>query len=267
MTSSKPREIVAIGDVHGTKKGLEEILRHAGLIDPDGAWTGGNRVLVQTGDLIDRGRWGRRCYDLLKDLQPQARDSGGEVVMLIGNHELMVLQGTPWRPEDLTNPTKFGQTVIHDIMARTVKAAHAEQGYLFSHAGVRSRLRERLLGTRSVSSSVDATEALAQAINEQLQEAVRKVMFAVDKALTKDAWAHPIFSDEGVFWNRAVGEVSSAGAGAIRQVVGHSVHTRIHASSDRRIHDIDVAICAGGRAYLRVENGRPIPVDLASPSR
>jgi hypothetical protein len=52
--ASEPR-VVAVGDVHGDLNGVVSILQEAGLINAAHHWTGGNAVLVQTGDLLDRG--------------------------------------------------------------------------------------------------------------------------------------------------------------------------------------------------------------------
>jgi hypothetical protein len=85
--------IVAVGDVHGNFQGLVRILQRARLIDADMKWIGGRAVLVQTGDLLDRGGAVRRVLELMMDLQKQAAAAGGRVIVLLGNHEAMNLTG------------------------------------------------------------------------------------------------------------------------------------------------------------------------------
>jgi hypothetical protein len=85
--------LVAIGDVHGDLPGLRSILKEAGLADDNGAWTGGDAVLVQTGDLIDRGPSTRGVLDFVMALEKGAAKSGGSVVVLLGNHEIMNMTG------------------------------------------------------------------------------------------------------------------------------------------------------------------------------
>jgi hypothetical protein len=85
--------VVAIGDIHGDLEALLTILRQRKLIDVDGNWTGGKTNLVMLGDLNDRGPDTRVIMDLLMNLEKQAPGSGGKVVSVLGNHELMVLQG------------------------------------------------------------------------------------------------------------------------------------------------------------------------------
>jgi len=83
--------IVAIGDIHGEYEGFVSILEETGLVDGRGDWSGGDTVLVQTGDFTDRGVAIREVMDLLRRLQEQAKAAGGRVVVLLGNHEVMNL--------------------------------------------------------------------------------------------------------------------------------------------------------------------------------
>ena len=85
--------IVAVGDVHGDLPQFTSVLRAAGVIDRENNWSGGKTHLVQTGDLLDRGPDSRNLIDLLMKLEKQAREAGGEVHCLIGNHESMNLYG------------------------------------------------------------------------------------------------------------------------------------------------------------------------------
>jgi hypothetical protein len=85
--------VVAIGDIHGEYEGLVSILRETGLIDEQNQWTGGSAILVQTGDMVDRGPGVRKVLDLLMDLEQQAPSHGGKVRVLMGNHESMNLLG------------------------------------------------------------------------------------------------------------------------------------------------------------------------------
>jgi len=85
--------IVAVGDVHGAGDAFVSILQRAGLIDAQKRWSGGNSILVQTGDLLDRGQDVRHVLDLLMALETQAASAGGRVHALLGNHEVMNLIG------------------------------------------------------------------------------------------------------------------------------------------------------------------------------
>jgi hypothetical protein len=90
---SEQTRVVAVGDVHGAFEGFTAILKKAGLIDERHRWAGGKAVLVQTGDVSDRGEGMRAALDLLMSLEPQASRAGGRVHPLLGNHEVMNLVG------------------------------------------------------------------------------------------------------------------------------------------------------------------------------
>lgn len=93
LAAAPPLRIVAVGDVHGAGDAFVSILQRAGLIDAERKWAGGNAILVQTGDLVDRGQDARAVLDLMMDLESQASAAGGKVQALMGNHEVMTLLG------------------------------------------------------------------------------------------------------------------------------------------------------------------------------
>jgi hypothetical protein len=85
--------VVAVGDVHGAYDSLVTILGFAGIVDEKRHWAGGKAQLVQTGDLLDRGKDTRKVLDLLMRLEGEARKAGGRVHALLGNHEVMNMLG------------------------------------------------------------------------------------------------------------------------------------------------------------------------------
>jgi hypothetical protein len=89
--STPERRIIAIGDIHGAIAPLRTILLETQLIDTKDRWIGGGAVLVQTGDFLDRGAGTFQVVELLRSLQEQAPDAGGEVIVLMGNHEALNL--------------------------------------------------------------------------------------------------------------------------------------------------------------------------------
>ncbi len=88
-----PARIVVVGDVHGDYATFVTVLQQAGVIDGRRRWKGGTAVLVQTGDVPDRGPQSRKVMDLLIDLEKQAKKAGGQVHALLGNHEVMNMLG------------------------------------------------------------------------------------------------------------------------------------------------------------------------------
>ena len=89
LSRPAPERLVAIGDLHGDLDHARRALRLAGAIDDRDRWIGGRLVVVQTGDEVDRGDDDRAILDLVESLKRQAAAAGGEVVALLGNHEVM----------------------------------------------------------------------------------------------------------------------------------------------------------------------------------
>ncbi len=101
LMSHQPARLIAIADIHGAYVEFTTILRRTGLVDDQLKWSGGRATLVQTGDYMDRGADVRKVIDLLMRLEREAKDAGGQVVTLLGNHEVMNVVGE-WDPRYIT---------------------------------------------------------------------------------------------------------------------------------------------------------------------
>ena len=107
------KRIIAIGDLHGDYDLTIECLKLAKIIDNELNWIAKPKdtVVVQIGDQVDRCRplVGKKCTDpkttlndegrdidiinLFNDLDKKAREFNGAVISLLGNHEIMNVQG------------------------------------------------------------------------------------------------------------------------------------------------------------------------------
>ena len=92
-SAGQPETVIAIGDVHGDFDDFVSVLLRTGLVDSQHHWSGKNATFVQLGDLLDRGPKPRDVMDLMMSLEQEAPKSGGRVVSLLGNHEMMNLMG------------------------------------------------------------------------------------------------------------------------------------------------------------------------------
>ena len=84
--------ILLIGDLHGNHDKLLQFLQAQQIIDAKGEWCWGEGQLVFCGDVMDRGLKVLPLLWLLCRLEQQAAEAGGAVHVLLGNHELMVMQ-------------------------------------------------------------------------------------------------------------------------------------------------------------------------------
>ncbi|MBA0844499.1 hypothetical protein Goarm_001593 [Gossypium armourianum] len=95
FVSAPGRRIVAVGDLHGDLDQARYALEMAGVLSSDGQdlWTGEDAVLVQLGDVLDRGDDEIAILSLLRSLDIQAKAKGGAVFQVNGNHETMNVEG------------------------------------------------------------------------------------------------------------------------------------------------------------------------------
>ena len=88
-TFPAPDRLVAIGDLHGDLGKAKQAFSLAGLIDSEQRWNGGSSVVVQVGDVLDRGGEEIKLLYLLQRLKIEAFRSGGALHVINGNHEVM----------------------------------------------------------------------------------------------------------------------------------------------------------------------------------
>jgi hypothetical protein len=111
--------VVAFADVHGAYDDMTRLLKATGVLDEGLRWAAGRTHLVSAGDLLDRGKDSRKVMDLLMRLQGEAASAGGQVHVVLGNHEAMNLLG-----------------FLRDVAPGEIEQYAAEEP-----AGVRERMR------------------------------------------------------------------------------------------------------------------------------
>jgi hypothetical protein len=86
------KKLLIIGDVHGQYDTLRLFLQSNRVIDENLHWSFGTGTVVFIGDIFDRGEKVTEALWLIYSLEREAAQAGGMVHLLLGNHELMVLQ-------------------------------------------------------------------------------------------------------------------------------------------------------------------------------
>ena len=174
--------IVAVGDVHGNYQGLLDVLTHAGIINTISSTTATSTainstsqnqhqyecewanqrepvLLVQVGDIVDRGRNATGAWHCLRYLQSTASSHGGgsSVVRLIGNHELFWLEGRfQHRNKKYDTKTKtmaLLKLMKEELASKAVLGSYAVRlptgaDVLFVHAGLRPTFLEYIASER-----------------------------------------------------------------------------------------------------------------------
>ena len=234
----KVRKLVVVGDVHGQYDSFVRILRHAGLVDDALHWAGKNNRLLQVGDIFDRGPQPRMVDDLLDKLQREAGDTQGEVIRLVGNHELELLLSNYL----ISGFNKEEAKLVRDKLRRQVldgalRAAYAYKGYLFTHAGI----TRKLLKIFELQLEHTTPVNLALLINMIFREAIKH-----------EFYRHPIFNISitrsgpdrygGIFWEDLDDLLNSYPQSPIKQVVGHTQVDKINLNNGHNIIPVDVGL-------------------------
>ena len=259
MNEHKPhRQIFVVGDVHGQYDAFVQILRHAKLIDEDLNWIGGRNRLVQMGDIFDRGPKPRQVDDLLDKIQQQANAGQGEVIRLIGNHELELLMSNFLISGFGKEEAKLVRNKLkNQVLNFEVRAAYAHKGFLFTHAGV----THKLMKIFSMQLDELTENNVAILTNMIFREAIKHEFFR-----------HPIFNISlnrsgtdrfgGIFWEDLEDLLASCPKSQLRQVVGHTPVPEIVLDNGRNIIPVDVGLHKKMQ-YLKIVGSEPEVITIS----
>ena len=139
--------VYVLGDTHGNYDEVVQILQNSKLIDETHQWIGGNAHLVFLGDVLDRGMDALRLMWFIYELEQSAFSNGGQIHLILGNHEIMVMSNdlryVAAKEQHLANMHQVSyQQLYHptrSILGRwlsTKPVALKIDGILFAHAGI-----------------------------------------------------------------------------------------------------------------------------------
>ena len=225
-------KLFAIGDLHGDYNKAVEVLLTMGVIDVDKNWIGGSSTVVQLGDVTDRGPHSREIIDLFEDVKKSAKLSGGEVITLLGNHELMNMMGDlryvnpdEYKTGDRANEFQPGGKYWEILKDYPVVALRGST--IFVHAGFPASFAQ--MGVEE--------------INQQ-----------VHNAIANSDWYAPVLGGGGPLWTRdefdcqrvsdALTAINLFGEHVRRIIVGHTIQRggRIGEYCEGKLYAIDVAM-------------------------
>ncbi|SDS30634.1 Calcineurin-like phosphoesterase [Formosa sp. Hel1_31_208] len=84
-------KVAVLSDIHGQYDLAIAILKNNHIIDEDLNWSFGSGHFVIVGDVFDRGPKVNEMLWLIYKLEQQAKQNGGQLHFLLGNHEYMIL--------------------------------------------------------------------------------------------------------------------------------------------------------------------------------
>jgi Calcineurin-like phosphoesterase len=137
-------DIFVVGDVHGDYDHLVRVLRAANIIGRqpgranDVNWIAGKAVVVFIGDMIDKGTESLKVLLFVRALREAAIHQGGQVIVLLGNHEARFL-ADPGN-EKARNFVKELREA--NIDAAEVAACHGDLGQFLCSLPFAARVRD-----------------------------------------------------------------------------------------------------------------------------
>lgn len=245
--------IFAIGDVHGKYDALINLLEKNKIIDSNLNWIFGDGQLVLLGDAFDRGSSVTETLWLLHELQIQAQNSGGNVHLLLGNHEIMALTGDHRYLNDKYNYfTQFFQIKYFQMFEKNTSLGRwlrsqnvilQMNDYLFLHAGI--------------SPQFDANNYSYYDINNMVQNFLDS-----DFNITKGSPVDLIMKSTGPLWFRGYMDFENRlpqisqqfvdnylnSRHLRRMIIGHNEQLSINTSFEGKIISVDVHIDESGKS-------------------
>jgi hypothetical protein len=235
----------AIGDLHADLGRGMEALQLVGLVGPEGHWSGGSSILVQTGDITDRGPDGLQTLEFMERIQKEATAAGGRVIPLMGNHEAMNLMGD-WRYVSPADVRSFGSLEAR----KEAFSSTGKWGQWLRQKGVAAQVGDTVF----VHGGISAAFA-----HLPIEELSHQALLAIDGG------DRSVLGENGPLWYRGylLGEESAACQelgkalellGAERMVVGHTTQRsgQIAVRCEGRLLGIDTGISDHYGANLSV---------------
>lgn len=245
--TEQPDKIFVTSDPHGNLDCFISLLQGNRVIDENYHWNFGSNQLVIIGDVFDRGNDAIQIFWLIYQLEWEARQAGGRVDFLLGNHEPMVLMNDLryTKPKYKQLAEKVGMKYA-DLLASSTELGkwlttrntiQVSGGNLFVHAGLSRDFLEQNLEIPFVNKQMSSGLYKNKA---QRKEASPMIYFLFGsygpiwyRGMVKQAEKyHPLASDTlNLILDRYQAE---------RVIVGHTIFEDISTFYDQRVIAVNV---------------------------
>jgi len=254
------RNFAALSDIHGQYNVLISLLKANRIIDQENNWAYKDGHFVVVGDILDRGPRVTEVLWFLYGLEKQAADAGGKVHILLGNHEIMVLNGDLRYVHDkyLLTCEKFGMSYdqlfntssLLGSWLRTKPVTVSINDVIFTHGG---------FSPEFINQNIPAEQ-----VNELFRE---KIIDHTKNEIKGDSTLKFLNGSSGPLWYRGyfldesmtIEDVENIlrGLGKSHIVVGHTSMTEITPLFNGRIYGVDSSIKKGESGEILIyESGK-----------
>lgn len=153
-------KLLVLSDIEGNFDAFRKLLQKNKIIDEQFNWIFGNGHLVFAGDMFDRGMQVTECLWLMYSLEEKAKAAGGYVHYILGNHEIMNMQGNHYYTANKykKNAGLIGKTLTElynenselGRWLRTKNIIEKIGDLLFVHGGISPEMNRLPLGIEDI---------------------------------------------------------------------------------------------------------------------
>jgi hypothetical protein len=153
-------KLLVFSDIEGNFDAFRKLLQANKVIDDNFNWVFGKGHLVFAGDMFDRGMQVTECLWLMYSLEEKAKAAGGYVHFVLGNHEIMNMQGyhAYTQSKYKTNAALMGKTLTElygenselGRWLRTKNIIEKIGDLLFVHGGISPEMNRLPLGIEEI---------------------------------------------------------------------------------------------------------------------
>ncbi|MFK7775545.1 MAG: metallophosphoesterase [Saprospiraceae bacterium] len=241
-------KIIALSDVHGQFGILKKLLLANEVIDENNHWKLGKGHLVIVGDNLDRGDQVLEILWFLFYLQKEAETAGGKVQVLLGNHEIMVLQG------DIRYINKkyyYTSAIFKNQYYHFFRRGSVLGDWIASHK-VLTSINKNLFVHGGVSKAVLDLELSLEEINNTF---AKRLIRAKEEDILKDSLLTLLYTTDGPVWYRGYFKEENFKKKNIKSIlsrldqkriiVGHTSQNKITALFGGKVIAVDCSIKKG----------------------
>ena len=252
-------KIFAISDIEGNFEAMRKLLISNGVIDENYNWIFGNGHLVIAGDLFDRGLYVTEVLWLIYSLEEKAKEKGGYVHFILGNHELMNMNGNT----KYVRNKYIENAVLLKEDYKNLFSAGTELGRWLSTKNVIEKIGDNIFVHGGISDEILETGYSLIEINDVM----RKYYFLYDSVKkTDDIVMNNLFSTKkSLYWYRGYFDSTATNEQVLEAlskydasgiIVGHTIVENVTLLFDGRVIAIDTDHAAGISQGLLIEGNK-----------
>ncbi|MFT5185272.1 MAG: hypothetical protein ACI84C_002415 [Flavobacteriales bacterium] len=234
--------IVAVSDIEGSFTAFRDFLVFSKVIDANLNWTFGKGHLVLVGDFVDRGWSVTQVLWFIYKLEQDAKEHGGIVHFIIGNHELKNMQGDYGASAEkylaVSNILGKVQSELYDtnsFLGKWLSSKNALElinGNLFAHGGIHPDVADSKLTLDEINQVIKSN--YYKPYYPKKEKTIEQLLTSTNTGI---CWYRGYFKDD------LLQEQVDRGLNKFRAksiIVGHTLQSKVNKKYNGKVIGIDV---------------------------